>query len=94
MPQMATISLLEVPYFLLISASDLAMHPRLLDRRPHEIPRQTSLQVLIDGENGFRLCAIAFDHHLERLEAGERGLHGGGTHPFLECLLFELRDEL
>ena len=87
-------SLLEVPYFLLISASDLRCTRDCSTARPHEIPRQPSLQVLVDGENGFRLGAIAFDHHLERLEAGQRSLHGGGTHAFLERLLFELRDEL
>ena len=38
--------------------------------------------------------AIALDHDLERLEAGQGGLHGGGTHAFLERLLFEFRDEL
>ena len=91
---MATINLLDVPYFLLIAASDLRCSARLLDRRPHEGPRQPALHVLIDGENGFRLRAIALDHHLERLEAGERGLHGGGAHAFLERLLFEFRDEL
>ena len=70
------------------------MVAQLLNSRGDEIPRQPPLQILIDGENGFRLCAIALDHHLERLEASQRSLHGRGAHALLERLLFELREEL
>ena len=38
--------------------------------------------------------AIALDHHFERLETAERGLHGGGAHALLERLLFQFGDEV
>jgi hypothetical protein len=59
-----------------------------------EPPCQAAFQVLIDGENGLSLRAIALDHDLERLEAGEGGLNGGRADAFFERLLLQPGEKL
>ena len=70
------------------------MRGHLLARSPDKLAGQATVNILIDGQHGLGLRAIALDHHLERCETSEGSIHRRDADAFRQRLLPRLGEEL